>query len=117
MAASDHGGAPTPLTESEPLASRIMIFLDQHEVRDRRILDRLGRQTWPRRHPWISGVIALPMVSNEETLQTARAALRCVLPDPIYGSLVRWRGASKNRRCQARVAKIGRSAGQDVADD
>ena len=64
----------------------------------------------------MSHVIVLPDALYEAALGALRAALRLALPGSAYGRLARWRGASKNRRAQARVARIARSASREVLD-
>ena len=91
-------------------------YLGQREVRDRRVLDALQRQVWAMRHPWMSHLIVLPDALYRGALRVLRAALRLALPGSAYGRLARWRGAGKNRRAQARVARIARSASREVLD-
>jgi glycosyltransferase involved in cell wall biosynthesis len=91
-------------------------YLVQREVRDRRVLQALKRQAWAMRHPWMSHLIVLPDALYQGALQGLRATLRLALPGSVYGRLARWRGASKNRRARARVARIARSASREVLD-
>jgi hypothetical protein len=92
-------------------------YLSQRGVRDWRIWDALGRQAWPLRHPWLSGLILLPAVVAKGMRRAIRAALRFVLPSSAYGRLLRWRGGTKNRRWRARMDRIARGAHRKVADD
>jgi glycosyltransferase involved in cell wall biosynthesis len=84
-------------------------YLAQRGVRDRRLLEALERRTWPMRHPWMSRLRILPKTCVKTAIGAMRALLRFALPGSAYRRLARWRGASKNRRSDARVMRTARS--------
>ena len=100
----------------QPYLRWLESYLAQRGIQDRRVLDRLRRQTWPMRHPWLSRLVELPRALAERALGGSRSALRLALPDPAYRRLIRWRGDSKNQRWQARMSRIAQSASREVLD-